>query len=207
MLSKRPLYAWLPRRIDPFHAATPTTLVQLNDFGLLVKRRNFHDVVETIMSGQTTEVTSIRLVANIAAVLRKRRNHSRSDLLEKSIQETLLSSGDCDIDPAKFGRNVQAFVRESGCKGMIQLFMQLYLANVMMRQIHDSWRTPADLETLESLPIAIDRLSRLVVNSTTATWQKWPEFDESGAREILRSVRSRMTDTLAELSNLLAKSA
>ena len=207
MSSKRLPYAMLPRRIEPFHAATAPTLVQLNDFALLVKQRKFPRVVEIILSPADSQGTAVHLVARIAAVLRVSACHVENDLLVKSIQETLFCSGKCDIDQGRFGRNLETFVRDTGCKGLIQVFMQLHLSNVLMKQIRDSSRVPDDLQTLERLPSAVDALCWQAVKVTSEGWQKWLHFDENIARQMLRDLRAEMTAIMAAPATPLPKSA
>jgi hypothetical protein len=197
MSSKRSTHTWLPSRIDPFHVATAAVLVQLNNFAFLVRHQTFQDVAKGILSRDAMMGTTVQLVAGMSAVLRKGRGDTHCDVLEKSLQETLFSIGHCDFNHMAFGRNVQAFVRESGCKGLIQLFLELHLSNVIWKELQNSSRMPHDIQTLENLPNGIDRLCRQAVKTTTASWRKWPELDVPSARQILRSLRSEMVDVLA----------
>jgi hypothetical protein len=198
---------WLPRRIDRFHAATPAVLVQLCNFAILLKNRKFRAVVQMIAGDEERSGASQQLVRAIAAVLRRGRRSGTSDLLEKSVQETLFSSGDCALDQKEFGKNAQAFVRNTGSRGLITLFMEMHLSNLIWTQIDRSSRQPEDLQTLESMPVHIDRLCREAAMATTASWNKWSQFDESSARQVLRHLRSHLLAVLAHAPGPLSKSA
>jgi hypothetical protein len=195
----------LPMRTDLFEAGTADALVRLNNFASSIRDQRFDEATGAILSRGTTKGTTAELVVRIADALRANRSGSESIILEKSLQETLFSMGDFDLDERLFGENAQSFVRESGCRGLMQLFLELHLSNVIWIQLDDSSEMPADHESLKRLPKAIERLCRQAVKATTASWEKWPQLDESSASRLLHSLRSEMANILAGTSTSLSK--
>jgi hypothetical protein len=206
-MSTKPLRAWLPGRIDPFDVGTAAVIVQLNNFASSIRHETFRQVISTNLSRGATTGTTLELVARMADALRESPSGSDWDVLGKSIQETLFFIGGFDWNQRSFGRNVQTFVRESGCKGLIQLFLQMHLSNLIWKQLRNSSRMPRDLKALERLPNGIDHLCRQAVKTTTASWKKWPQLDRSSARRVLQTLRSETMDMLAEPSISLPKAA
>lgn len=181
-----------------FDAGAATALVRLNDFACSIRHQPFDRAARAILSSGAAAGPILELVVRMADALRASRSYGASDILGKSLQETLFLIGDFHFDKRTFGKNAQAFVRESGCRGLIQLFLKLHLSNLMWKYLNDSSKTPLDVNSLERLPNCIERLCRKSVNATTTTWKKWPELNEVSAGRLLHSLNSEMQYLLAE---------
>jgi hypothetical protein len=194
---KTQLGDWLSERQNLFPAQLAPVLVRLDAFAAGVHDEDVESMMKILGTGSKNHKTTTELVAAIASGLARDRSATRGEALHKSLEEVFFytTGVDCDQSPSEFGKKLKGVLGLLGSRGLIRLFLQFHLFNVIWLEVQDALQAAAkDLMTVENQMEDLQRVSVAAVDMSTREMKKWPELDPPAAENLVRSVEFAVAD-------------
>jgi hypothetical protein len=176
-LATSKLQQWLKTRVDPFSPEIKVLLAKLHEFAWQVHSEGFDSVLRKKKINVAKEGTSaVALFEAISHSMCLGVGISEREIAMKSLQEALFvcTEGELNLSSSQLGNRLESYLELSGSKGFIQVFLSVYLSNLIFMDLHDSLQ--AAVEMSRNRIEAIERLCQTASRLSVRLWAKWPKL-------------------------------
>jgi len=197
------LRRWTMARPDLLDPAISLLFERLHEFARHVHSAGFDpafknlggDIACCSGTSELMELIGKRLCQSISA--------SGNVIERKSLEETLLLCTGVvpDLLPLEFGKRLEGFLALRGSKGLIRVFLSLYVSNLIYLDLHGFFRV-SDPRVLHGQLEAIDRICRKAAATAVRSLNTWSEPDPSSVATLVSDLRAGMTRMLGSRRSL-----
>jgi hypothetical protein len=183
-----------PHLLDP---EVQSVFRQLYEFARHVQSAGFLPALKNLAGGIAGCPKTIDLTELIADRLCQGISAGGNGNERKSLQETLyFCTGIApELPPLEFGKRFESFLALNGSKGLIRIFLNAYLSNLIFTDLHDSLEASGP-EALRGRMEAIERICQKAAATAVRSLKTWSEPDPGSMATLLLDLKAEMTGML-----------
>jgi hypothetical protein len=138
-----------------------------------ISSEGFDKGLQNVMKCLESRSPGIELAAAFAEHLTHEISGLNADILQKSIQETILDVAGLGSDPEQLNVKIalEKFLRRRGANRLLELFLLNYVFNAVWIRIQEPVRSKTGSESLSKSMMRVKRLCASVMKSILADWQ------------------------------------
>ena len=188
------LHRFLDAAKDIFDTPDETATREVFVFVSAVRSSGFDEAVAKLPIRIDPSLPPLELVDAIAAALSAHAGGGKQEILCKSLQEAILESSGLDYDLGALDprSRLSNFLRQNGSSSFMELFLSIYLFNLIWIQIQEAVRwSLKDENSFRAFMESFSRACRNVVKAALA--------EQAGAQKDIRQVMTDIQRSLLPL--------
>jgi hypothetical protein len=198
LILERSLQHWMSAKPDLMDSGLQRLLTEMHDFARQIQLRGFVSALKKLGGDIPGSSKTIDLMELMAEGLCRDLEADGKSVKRKSLQETFyFCTGIApDLLVPEFGKRLETFLALSGSKGLIRMFLSLYLSNLILIDLHDSMHASSAQELRRRVE-AIERICQDASAAAVRSIKDWSQFEGSLTSILLGNLKAEMEKMLS----------